>query len=66
MESERLLVLAVGAGAILLVALALSTMAALHESHYRDRRRRLLEAHLQGIELRLAAVESILREDRLT
>ena len=54
------------AGACLvLLALALAGMGTLHEAHYRDRRRRLLEAHLRGLELRLEAVESILREDRM-
>lgn len=43
--------------AVLLVALALVSMLAAHENHYKARRWKLLEA-------RLAAVESILTEDR--
>jgi hypothetical protein len=44
---------------VCLVALALVTMLAAHEKHYKERRYRLLEA-------RLGAVESILTEDRRT
>lgn len=58
--------LVLGLVAIVFVALALASMGALHERHYRDRRRRLLEASLAGIEIRLRTVEDILREDRLT
>lgn len=63
-DGERLLVAAIAGAALLFVALSLASMAALHERHYRDRRRRLLEAELAGFELRLRAVEDILREDR--
>lgn len=62
MQSETLLI-ACGFG--LLLALCLLGMGGLHERHYRDRRRRLLEAHIRGLELRLEAVEGILSEDRL-
>lgn len=62
---ERELVLAAAVG-FLIVAVGLAAMATAHEQHYRDRRRRLLAARLEGLELRVAAVESILTEDRLT
>lgn len=51
-ESRAILALAVAC-----IALALVSMLAAHEKHYKERRYRLLEA-------RLAAVESILLEDR--
>lgn len=61
-ERDALLV----AGAcLLLLAFALASMGALHERHYRDRRRRILEAQVAGFELRLRTVEDILREDRM-
>lgn len=65
-DGDRLLAGAIVAGAVLFVVLSLASMAALHERHYRDRRRRLLEANLAGLELRLRTVEAILREDRMT
>lgn len=45
--------------ALVIVALALVSMYAAHEAHYKGRRYRLLEA-------RLRAVEEILTEDRRT
>lgn len=51
-ESRAILLLSIA-----VVALALVSMLAAHEKHYKERRYRLLEA-------RLAAVESILTEDR--
>ena len=58
-------VVAIGAG-LLVVLLALLAMGALHERHYKDRRSRILTAQLEGLHLRMGAVEEILREDRLT
>lgn len=54
------------ASAVGMVVLALALMAAMHEAHYRQRRHRLLDARLQGVDARLGAVEAILSEDRLT
>jgi hypothetical protein len=54
------------AAALCIVLVVVASMAALHESHYRERRGRLLAARLHGLELRLAAIEEILGEDRLT
>lgn len=61
--SERTLIVG---GSLLLVMIALATMAAMHERHYRDRRSRILETHLEGLARRVDVVEDILREDRLT
>lgn len=52
------------AGGLLLLAIV--TMAGMHEKHYRDRRSRISQARLEGIEHRLATVEEILTEDRMT
>jgi hypothetical protein len=54
--TEYRLIVALG---VALVVLALTTMLAAHEHHYKDRRWRLLEA-------RLNALESIVTEDRRT
>jgi hypothetical protein len=56
-------VLAIAAG---LVVLAVVLMASMHERHYRSRRNVILEANLDGLHSRVSAIESILREDRLT
>lgn len=62
--SEREL-LVLGAAACLLI-LGLAAMGALHELHYRARARRIEAARTQGIEARIACLEAILAEDRLT
>lgn len=48
------------------VVLALVAFAAMHERHYRSRRNVLLASRLQALETRVATVEGILSEDRLT
>lgn len=45
---------------------AVVAMAGMHEKHYRDRRGRISQARMTGIEHRLATVEEILTEDRIT
>jgi hypothetical protein len=62
MQSDKLVVV----GAVLFVLVALSAMATLHERHYKERRSRILDARLQGVEARIHVIEEILREDRLT
>lgn len=52
--------------AIICTLLIGGLMLALHERHYRSRADVLDLAHLEGMELRLAACERILREDRRT
>lgn len=61
--TERALV---WAGAAALVVLALVVMAGMHERHYRSRAARIAETRDQGIEARLATLETLLAEDRLT
>lgn len=52
---------------LLLVIVALAVMAALHERHYKSRAQRIIEARSSGhIEDRIACLETILAEDRLT
>lgn len=59
--------LAIIAGAIGCLLLALAAMAALHERHYKSRAERILEAKATGkIDDRVACLEAILSEDRLT
>jgi len=51
----------------LLLLLAVSSMYAMHEKHYRTRADRIKGARASGhIEDRVAALEAILAEDRLT
>lgn len=61
--TERVLV---WAGALALVLVAAAVMAGLHERHYRSRAARIAETRDNGIEARIATIETILAEDRLT
>jgi len=63
-NQRELIVLGLAAGCLLL---ALASMAAMHERHYRSRSERIEAAKASGhIEDRLATLEAILSEDRLT
>lgn len=62
----------IGFAAVIFVALSVSIMLAAHELHYTQRRKRikaardrsLSEGTLEGLDTRIATVESILMEDR--
>lgn len=56
----------IGAAAVVLL-MAVSAMAAMHEKHYRNRSEAISRARASGhIEDRLSCLEAILSEDRLT
>lgn len=63
METRTALILGIAGGLVLLAVLA---MAGAHEKHYRDRRSRIAAGRMQGYEIRLANIEEILTEDRMT
>lgn len=58
------LTLGVALAAGLVVCLVI--FAGMHEKHYRDRRGQILATRFQGLETRVATLETIITEDRLT
>ena len=52
--------------AVTVLVFVVVAMLSLHEKHYRDRRHLIGEARYEGLEKRLAVVESILAETRST
>lgn len=63
MTTREMFVLAT---AVALLLLAVAAMYSLHERHYRGRSDRIAAARAGGLEARVATIEAILAEDRLT